>query len=110
MKGTVIKITSRGEISKEEITSPPSLKFLQSSVGGFIESVPFFGKVVLGEDQSLRCRAFCNEEGKIRGLPYNEKATHLWYESMGETYESYPDILVGDVVIICGDEELLDQL
>ena len=56
---------------------------LRDSVGGLIEAVD------LKPDLTL----WCNEEGKIIGLPLNIIATHMWERSLGPT-----DIILGDCV------------
>ena len=45
----------------EETTIPNTLRALQEAVGGYIEAVTLDNGVVL----------ICNEEGKIRDMPYN---------------------------------------
>ncbi len=45
----------------EEATIPNTLKALQEAVGGYIETVTLDNGVVL----------ICNEEGKLRDMPYN---------------------------------------
>ena len=45
----------------EEATIPNTLKALQETVGGYIETVTLENGVVL----------ICNEEGKLRDMPYN---------------------------------------
>jgi len=45
----------------EETTIPNTLKALQEAVGGYIETVTLDNGVVL----------ICNEEGKLRDMPYN---------------------------------------
>ena len=45
----------------EEATIPNTLKALQETVGGYIETVTLDNGLVL----------ICNEEGKIRDMPYN---------------------------------------
>lgn len=65
-----------------------TLKHMQALVGGSIGLVPLVG-----------CTAYCNEEGKINRLPYNERATEL---ALHLGWEPLPgDVLVGDVVF-CG--------
>lgn len=72
----------------------PTLEEMQNIVGGPIEIVYDDGKVQI----------ICNEEGKIRGLPYNEKATLLWWETLrvNSFYEHHNDVLVGDILILAG--------
>ena len=102
MKGKFIIIRASGKIEATEITEQPGLAALQVAVGGYLETVPAFDKYD-GQD----CVAFCNEEGKLRKLPFNSKATLLWDEATGGAFD---DILVGDVVIITGDDELLEAM
>jgi Domain of unknown function (DUF3846) len=67
------------------------LAVLQQAVGGYIELVPNPHGVTV----------YCNEEGKLEGLPPNHRATKLF----GEWLQPW-DIIAGDV-IVCGppDEE-----
>lgn len=58
-------------------------EFLRRTVGGWIECVFVTGGVHL----------YCNEEGKLDGLPYNEKATFL-------AGRQGIDPLVGDVIFL----------
>lgn len=65
------------------IHGKPTLRDLQNAVGGLIEGVPM-------DDESFT--AFCNEEGKLEGLPVNHAATRFT--------GIRGDVLMGDVVII----------
>ncbi len=58
---------------------------LSGAVGGMVQAVP------LGDSGLV---LWCNEEGKLIGLPYNDKATKLWVKYWGQT-----DVMVGDCVI-----------
>jgi len=72
---------------------------LSRAVGGMIQAVP------LGESDMM---LWCNEEGKLIGLPYNESATKVWVKHWGQT-----DVMVGDCVITGGidwDSELTKGL
>jgi hypothetical protein len=59
-------------LGKRKVT----LDELQKAVGGWIEAVP-----------GTRARAYCNEEGRLRGLPLNQVAS-----------QRFGQVLVGDVV------------
>lgn len=61
-----------------------TLQAFQTVVGGFIEAVP------LPDGSTL----WLNEEGKIDGLPFNERATVLTRGILGPT-----DMVVGNVFI-----------
>lgn len=56
----VVIIKRPGERA-EEATIPNTLKALQKAVGGYIETVTLSSDAVI----------ICNEEGRIRHLPYN---------------------------------------
>jgi hypothetical protein len=70
--------------------SDDTLTKLQDAVGGWVQAVD------LTEDVTL----WCNEEGKMNGLPFNAIATSLWIDKFGET-----DIIVGDVVLTGGADD-----
>jgi len=98
-KALIIKIDGSiheidlGKNSQEEYDA------LSGAVGGFVQMVPL-------DDSGLLI--WCNEEGKMIGLPYNEKATRVWEAFWGET-----DVMVGDCVItgdIDWDSELTKGL
>lgn len=72
----------------EHIGKQPKLEALQKAVGGYIEYVPCDGPLGF---------MYCNEEGKLMGLPPNPKATRMI---------DFHDIIAGDVVVMeLGDEE-----
>lgn len=61
----------------------------QAAVGGFIEPVRFFDVNLL---------IYANEEGKLRGLPFNRRATAIWW--LHDRFARETDELVGDVVLL----------
>jgi hypothetical protein len=61
----------------------------QAAVGGYIEPVYL---------QQVHVTIFANEEGKVRQLPVNRRATCLWW-LLNPSVRGY-DLLVGDVVLI----------
>lgn len=75
--------------SEEKVTKKLTLEYMQEIVGGWIQVVSF-----PNGDQLV-----CNEEGKLKGLPVNKKATELWKSHYGNT-----DIIVGNVIIAKFDE------
>ena len=90
-KFAVIKTT--GEIDFHDVSSEGEYDFLSGSVGGSIQSV------YLGNDFD-GFNLWCNEEGKLEGLPFNALATELWENSYGKT-----DMIVGDVVVTGGADD-----
>jgi hypothetical protein len=90
-------IQTDGIIHSIELGNTPSEEYeaLSGAVGGYIQQVP------LGESGLM---LWCNEEGKLIGLPRNQGATNVWTEFWGPT-----DVMVGDCVITGGidwDSEL----
>jgi hypothetical protein len=96
----IVRPDSR-HIAIEEVTHPPELDALQKIVDGNIETVPHF-QTIWGR----RCVAFCNEEGKLKKLPINLPAQHLWMASKG----GIGDILVGTIVVLAGTQAFLEQI
>ena len=83
MQALIVKAETM-ETSIVDIPREGALPMLQEAVGGWIEAV------------SLRDFDFyCNEEGKLTGLPVNEVATALWEEVYGPT-----DVIMGDIIIV----------
>jgi hypothetical protein len=78
----------------------PTLKDLQDAVGGYIEQVPFF-QAYEGEPAVM----YCDEEGKLKDKRPNASATNIWKIELGTPYD---DILVGDCIIVTGDEDFLE--
>jgi hypothetical protein len=72
-------------------TIESSLKTLQGFVGGYIEAV----------GRGLDWTAFANEEGKLDGQPYNQRATHALAFIAGHNPN---DPLVGDVILVGTDK------
>ncbi len=68
----------------------PSLENLQAAVGGLIQAI----------DLAPELTMWCNDEGKLMGLPVNPVATALWTRYFGET-----DVIVGNVVFTGGSDE-----
>jgi len=64
------------------------LETLQQAVGGLIQPV----------DLTSTWTLWCNEEGKVLGLPHNPYAQCLWDECFGHQ----SDYIVGDIVITGG--------
>jgi Domain of unknown function (DUF3846) len=97
------------------LSAPPSLAVLEQAVGGSIEIVPWFDTIEL-EGVVRRCVAYRNEDGKLNGEPINDRATELWEQALRQA--SSPnhrapqlyDVLVGTVVTIMGDRELMEAL
>lgn len=95
MKVTVIA-ADPAVANKEEIVNGDHvpLETLQKIVGGYIEYIPHFDHFV-----GVHCHAYANEEGRIHGLPRNERATELWKDQL-EGPLRYEPLLFGDVAIV----------
>jgi hypothetical protein len=90
-KFAVIKVD--GSMDFHDVDPEKEYDFLSGSVGGWIQSVSLSNQL---EGFDL----YCNEEGKLNGLPVNWTATYLWELSYGKT-----DVLVGDVVLTGGADD-----
>ena len=75
-----------------------SLKNLQNTVGGYIETVTLDNGVVL----------ICNEEGRLRNMPYNFTLRFLYYFNPSDAVEVRPHQMIFGTVIACGADG--DQL
>jgi hypothetical protein len=107
--GTIVILRSTGERAVFTVFDANVLKHLNAAVGGYIEQVPYFTRYQYHPDSKpVECVAFCNEDGKLQGLPYNAIATHIWHSQTPDI--SNKDILVGDVAVVFGDEEFMQNL
>jgi len=88
----VIPADGTQPIRRYEASKEPPLQQLQDWVDGYIERVPLFDRW-----EDLRCNVYANEEGKLRNLPVNERATMAWWVTIGQPVQ---DMLVGDIVIV----------
>lgn len=90
--GVYIVIAPDGE--KEPVnTNKVSLEQAQALVGGYVEVVPGFNKY-LGNP----CVVLCDEEGKLKGKPYNNRATGEWHKCTG----AHDVVLVGNILVLQG--------
>jgi len=92
MKNNTLVMEEDGSIinyyfSEEE--SKPNLKQLQKMVGGYIELVT---------SPDSKYQIVIDEEGKLKGKPFNKDATAL--------YNNPNDEIVGDAVILSGKAKL----
>jgi hypothetical protein len=106
-----------------EFTKNPDSDVFHKAVGGYLELVPYFD-TIHWDGELHQCVAFCDEEGKIKGKEFNITATLLWklalersgkwvgIESTGNFLEvrPMPDYLVGDIAVVWGDKEFMDEL
>jgi len=85
-----LKVTAEGTISKINLNEGNEYETLRSTVGGLIQAVDLDDQITL----------WCNEEGKLIGLPYNDKATQMWENTFGLT-----DLIMGDTVFTGGTDD-----
>ncbi len=95
MANTLVIIQPDGTETREGYAGDePELEQLQRAVGGLIELVQVTFE---GADRI----AFINEEGKLKGLRYNQRATDIWHGDFDE--------LVGPLVILVPAPLTLDE-
>ena len=121
MKGLMLVYEAFGALDSPpdhviELTAPPMVETMHRYVGGYLEAVPHFDSVMHGAALH-RCVAFCNEDGKGENLAVNRRATVLWEAALQRRGRSLlnargevMDYLVGTIVIIIGDRQLLRNL
>jgi len=100
MKGTLTTIKTDGTIETAEFDRLETLEELQERVGGWLEVISYFDKY-----EGKPCIAYCNEEGKLNRLPLNVEAQVAWEKALGEPI--FSDHLVGNIVVVQGDEEFM---
>jgi len=119
---TVIFIPGEEAPVIEQRTRDPSLAFLQRTVGGYIEAIPHFS-TISSKGVTVPCIAYCNEEGKLKGLPTNWVATMVWHDALKRIEREdgtrmFPrglldedgvarDVLTGPIIVVAGDREFL---
>lgn len=109
----MLMISPDGQKRLVEIEGEPSLEILKQGIGGgLLETVPFFNHVIHKGQVIPNCVAFCDEEGKIKGLPYNSVATQEWDISLMTQGRSLGgrDYLVGTIAVIWGDDAFMEAL
>jgi hypothetical protein len=126
MNGMMLIYGTDGAFDIVSFTERPTLVEVQQAVGGgYIEQVPFFNTVAYNGEVH-HCLAFCDEDGKRKELPYNQKATELWDLALRRMRDIdgdrvYPDgltqpngdptdVLVGPIAVMFGDEDFMDAV
>jgi hypothetical protein len=100
---TLYTLLPSGKVEATPLERLPTLEEMQRAVGGYIETVPY-----LDQYDGKPCVAFCNEEGKLKAEPINDRATGLWVQALKRRNMVPNDILVGAIAIVTGDN--LDAL
>lgn len=85
-----LQVKTTGEVTELDL-EPDTLATLQAGVGGYIEAID------LANDLTM----WCNEEGKLHGLPHNPFAQFMW----DKAYGIHTDYIVGDIVLTGGSDE-----
>jgi hypothetical protein len=111
MQGKVVALTiyPDGRMSRDEFKTAPDYKYLRDKIEGPLETVPYFD-VFVHDHQRVPAVAFCNEEHKLYEFHYNMAATTFWKIILNEHGIELDDALGGNVVIIYGDKNILDEL
>ena len=84
-----LHIKTTGEVIELDITAD-SLTTMQTAVGGWVQAID------IATDMTM----WCNEEGKLIGLPHNPYAQFMWDKAFG----AHTDYIVGDVVLTGGTD------
>lgn len=96
-KVTILKTDGTREV--KECNRTTEYDTLSHAVGGCIETLHLFDTF-----EGKKCRAYCNEEGRLHALPFNRLASLAWFEGVPAKYKDRVDTgrmqLVGDIAII----------
>jgi len=111
MKGTMFIIrpedADHTRIERHEKTEPPTLDEWQAACGGYVQKIPGLQSCRPLIGSVARCVALCNEDGLSLRLPVNRVATALWH---GTAPRFSTQTLVGNVIVLTGDDEFMDSL
>jgi hypothetical protein len=99
----MVVISPQNIMEFEALLKVPDLQKLRDAVLGDIEVVPMFDTF---DDKP--CVAFCNEDGKGRGMRVNALAQRYWERAVKAPILN--DVLVGPIAIIVGPIGFLKQL
>lgn len=100
----MLTIHPSGTYQYQRLIMVPTAEILhEGGIEGPLEIVPFFRKLGLSP-----CIAFCDGDGKGKGLEPNRAAQALWRLAVGRYITE--DHLVGPIVIVVGKEAFLDRL
>jgi hypothetical protein len=99
----MLTIHPSGTYSYQKLTGIPTLDMLKEHITGPLEIVPLLDKLGVS-----RCIAFCDENGKQKGLEINRAAQALWRLAVGRPITE--DHLVGSIVIVVGDDAFLERM
>lgn len=89
-----LHISVNGAVRVIDLDDGDTLTIMQQAVGGLIEAV----------NLSPKCTLWCNEEGKLNGLPVNILASYIWHKALWPRVEE-KDVVVGDVIITGGTDQ-----
>ena len=91
-KKNTLSIDANEFVIIDDKKNEPTLKAAQDFVGGYVEGITFPNGDYL----------IINEEGKLMGLPLNEKASKLWKETFdNDNYiTGRNDFVVGPAILI----------
>jgi hypothetical protein len=114
MRGGLFIVRQNGDIETRSIDRPPTAEELREIVSGYIEMIPYWTHLsVASKNIDSDCVGFCDSDGKTIGNKLsNELATAIWEVDLNRKGMSAKgrDYLVGDIVLVWGDQELLDNL
>jgi hypothetical protein len=94
-----------GKISCETHNKLPDWKELQKYVEGPFQVCPYFSSVTLDGTKYSRGTAYCHEEGKLKGLPFNPLASAMWLKACPKG-DPNRMVLVGTVLFVVKVKEV----
>lgn len=94
MAYAVYILKADGSIDASTQDKAPTLEQMQAAVGGYIETVPYFTAYC----NHKRGQCYANEDGILKGLPVNTKATELWRQNVERYGATLRQLLHGNVI------------
>lgn len=80
MKKAYVMIVLQPDGTARKLVQPREFSYdqVKQAVGGFIQECLYFTKLTHSGTAYARGVAYCDEEGRLRGLPHNAAATAAW--------------------------------
>lgn len=96
-------VLPNGQETVTRLKKEPDLETLRAAIGGgYIQNLPLFDRVEIDTTvHNKNVIAYCDEDGRSRGLPFNRKATIAWLQCMDDEHPFvYVPFVLGPMVVV----------